>query len=69
MAAGEIDPGAHITRIGDLDHVNDFLHMVKERRIDGKAVIYPHRCSGRIRVVRSWSAEDERAYLGGQAEG
>lgn len=68
MAAGEIDPGAHITRIGDLCHVKDFLHMVKERRIDGKAVIYPHRRSGRIREVRSWSAEDERAYLGRCAE-
>ena len=68
MAAGEIDPGAHITRIGDLNHVIDFLHMAKERRIDGKAAIYPHRRSGRIREVPSWGAQDERAYLGGQAE-
>jgi L-iditol 2-dehydrogenase len=63
MAAGHIDPGAHITRIGDLDHVVDFLHMAKDRRIDGRAVVYPHRRSGRIREVRSWSAEDERTYL------
>ena len=65
MAAGQIDPGAHITRIGDLDHVVDFLGMAKERRIDGRAVVYPHRRSGRIREVRSWSAEDERTYLSG----
>jgi D-arabinose 1-dehydrogenase-like Zn-dependent alcohol dehydrogenase len=65
MAAGQIDPGAHITRIGDLDHVVDFLRMAKDRRIDGRAVVYPHRRSGRIREVRSWSAEDERAYLSG----
>lgn len=63
MAAGEIDAGQHISRIGDLDHAIEFLEMVKAQRIDGKAVIYPCRRSGEIQAVPSWSAQDERAYL------
>jgi threonine dehydrogenase-like Zn-dependent dehydrogenase len=63
MAAGEIDAGAHITHIGDLNHAVEFLRMVKDREIDGKAVVYPHRPAESIQVVDSWSADDERAYL------
>jgi threonine dehydrogenase-like Zn-dependent dehydrogenase len=63
MATGEIDAGKHISRIGDLDHAIEFLEMVKAQRIDGKAVVYPHRRSDRILAVSSWSAQDERTYL------
>ena len=65
MASGEIDPGAHISRIGELDHVIEFLKMTQARRIEGKAVVYPHLRSGKIRAVSSWSADDERAHLAG----
>jgi threonine dehydrogenase-like Zn-dependent dehydrogenase len=63
MAAGEIDAGKHISRVGDLDHAIEFLEMVKQQRIDGKAVVYPHRHSKEILSVPSWSPQDERAYL------
>ena len=63
MAAQAIDAGAHITRIGDLEHAIDFLKMVKAQEIDGKAVVYPHRRTRQIRAVKSWSGEDERNYL------
>ena len=63
MASKQIDPGAHITRIGDLEHAIDFLRMVKAQEIDGKAVVYPHRRTREIRVVKAWSAQDERDYL------
>ena len=66
MAAGKLDPGAHITGIGDLDHVPIFLQMVKARNIAGRAVVYPHRRATEILKVRSWSAKDERAYLAGE---
>jgi threonine dehydrogenase-like Zn-dependent dehydrogenase len=65
MASGEIDAGAHVTRIGDLDHAIEFLEMVKAQEIDGKAVVYPHRRTDEIMAVSSWAAEDERVYLGG----
>jgi threonine dehydrogenase-like Zn-dependent dehydrogenase len=63
MAAGEIDAGDHIARIGDLAHAADFLQMIKAHAIDGKAVVYPHRPSEEIRSVKSWTALDERDYL------
>jgi len=66
MASGEIDAGAHITRIGDLDHAIEFLEMVKAQEIDGKAVVYPHRHTDEIMAVPSWTGEDERAYLSGK---
>lgn len=63
MASGEINAGAHITRIGDLDHSVAFLEMVKDQEIDGKAVVYPHRQTEEILAVPSWTAQDEQAYL------
>jgi L-iditol 2-dehydrogenase len=66
MAAGEIDAGDHIARIGDLSHVPDFLQMIKDQAIDGKAVVYPHRISHRTRSVKSWTARDEQDYLQGR---
>jgi len=65
MARGEIDAGDHIARIGDLAHTPEFLQMIKAQAIDGKAVVYPHRPSGEIRSVKSWTAQDEQAYLRG----
>lgn len=63
MAAGKIDAGRHITRIGDLEHAIDFLRLIMAQEIDGKAVVYPHRRTRAIRAVKSWSAQDEREYL------
>ena len=63
IAAEEIDAGAHITRIGDLDHAIALLELVKAQQIDGKAVVYPHRRTREIHSVDSWSVADERAYL------
>jgi D-arabinose 1-dehydrogenase-like Zn-dependent alcohol dehydrogenase len=65
MAAHEIDAGDHIARIGDLAHTADFLQMIKAAAIDGKAVVYPHRRTGEIRTVKSWTAKDEQDYLQG----
>lgn len=59
----QIDAGAHITRIGDLEHAAEFLAMVKAQQIDGKAVVYPHRRTKDIFVVDAWSGKDENAYL------
>jgi D-arabinose 1-dehydrogenase-like Zn-dependent alcohol dehydrogenase len=63
MAAKEIDAGDHIARIGDLAHAAEFLEMIKVQAIDGKAVVYPHRPTGEILSVKSWTAQDERDYL------
>ena len=67
IAAGTIDPAAHITRIGDLDHAPEFLKMVKAQSIDGKAIVYPHQgTSTTILSAAYWSGADEQAYLSGK---
>jgi D-arabinose 1-dehydrogenase-like Zn-dependent alcohol dehydrogenase len=63
MASGKIDPGVHITRIGDLEHAIELLKMVKAQQIDGKAIVYPHRRTGEIKAVQAWTAADEQIYL------
>jgi L-iditol 2-dehydrogenase len=66
MAGGRIDAGLHIACIGDLEHAVDFLRMIMAQRINGKAVVYPHRRTREILAVKSWSAQDEREYLTGE---
>jgi threonine dehydrogenase-like Zn-dependent dehydrogenase len=63
IAGKKIDAGAHITRVGDLDHSIELLQLVKAQQIDGKAVVYPHRRTQNIVQVPSWSAQDENNYL------
>ena len=63
IAAKQIDAGAHITRVGDLEHAIELLQLVKAQQIDGKAVVYPHRRTRNIHSVDSWSGADERSYL------
>ena len=63
MAAGQIDPGMHIARIGDLSHAIELLELVRTRAIEGKAVVYPHRPADEILSVASWTARDEQSYL------
>jgi threonine dehydrogenase-like Zn-dependent dehydrogenase len=65
MLTREIDAGCHITRIGDLEHAIEFLRMIMAQETDGKAVVYPHRRTTEIRVVKSWGAQDEADYLAG----
>jgi threonine dehydrogenase-like Zn-dependent dehydrogenase len=64
MASGRIDPSMHIGHVGDLGHTGDFLAMIRDRSIDGKAVVYPNHRVPEIRAVNGWTAEDERTLLG-----
>ena len=63
MAEGQIDAGAHIAHIGDLEHAPELLRMARQREVAGKAVVYPHRRSEAIATVPRWDGEDERRYL------
>ena len=58
-----IDPSLHITRIGDLEHAIEFLKLVKAQKIEGKAIVYPHRYTSEISIVNNWTNEDELNYL------
>lgn len=63
MAAGELESSAHITRVGDLNHSIDFMQMIVNQELDGKAIVYPHRKTDSIHVVNSWTKADEFKYL------
>jgi D-arabinose 1-dehydrogenase-like Zn-dependent alcohol dehydrogenase len=63
MAAGEIDAAAHIGHVGDLAHAPELLAMARDGRVQGKAIVYPHRPTASIRDVEGWSAADEAGYL------
>lgn len=63
MLEGKINPASHITQIGDLEHAIELIKMVKAQKIDGKAVVYPFRRTGRIIPVDTWSSEDEKNYF------
>jgi L-iditol 2-dehydrogenase len=65
MAAGSIDAGPHIAKIGDLDHAIEMIHDVREQRLEGKAVLYPARKVEHAFTVEGWSAADEAAWLAG----
>jgi threonine dehydrogenase-like Zn-dependent dehydrogenase len=67
MAAGALEASAHITRVGDLDHAIGFIDDVRHQRLDGKAIVYPHRRMEAVRVVERWTADDEATLLQGTA--
>ena len=39
MVEKQIDPGSHITRVADLEHAIEIIHQIRNREINGKAVI------------------------------
>lgn len=65
MTNKEVDPAAHIAHVGDLEHAPELLRMAREGRVEGKAIVYPHRRTSSIATVSRWDADDEQRYLRG----
>jgi L-iditol 2-dehydrogenase len=63
VAAGEFDPGLHMTMVGSLDQARRALEMVKNTETEGKIVLYPHIRSTPLTPARHWKAADEKAFL------
>lgn len=63
MAKGAIDASQHIAKIGSLDHAIEMIHDIKDLKLEGKAVLYPHQPLEKAFLVDSWTAADEREYL------
>ena len=59
----EIDPGNYVAAVGSLDNAIDVLKMIKETKIDGKAILYPHIQSTPLQMVEHWDRQNEREYL------
>ncbi len=62
MAAGAIDPGNYIVKCGGLDSAVALIQALRERKIDGKGVIYPHTRAP-LTDIQGWNGEKEREFL------
>jgi len=63
IVCGEIDAGSYVAAVGSLDNAIDVLKMIKEGRIDGKAILYPHIQQTSLQGVEYWSKGRERDFL------
>ncbi|MCD6394450.1 MAG: hypothetical protein J7M40_13190, partial [Planctomycetes bacterium] len=60
---GDIDAGNYVAAVGSLDNAVDVLKMIKETKIDGKAILYPHIRQTPLRMVEHWDRGSEREFL------
>lgn len=63
IAADRIRPGNYVSAVGGLDAAGDLLQAVREQRMEGKGIIYPHIRRPLAEIDR-WSPEEERGLLG-----
>ncbi|MDD2764251.1 MAG: zinc-binding dehydrogenase [Opitutaceae bacterium] len=63
VAAGEFDPGLHMSMVGSLDQALRALEMVKNTETEGKIVLYPHIRPIPLTPAKHWKRSDEQAFL------
>lgn len=64
ISKGDFKVGTQIKLVGDLDDAVDFLTLVKQQKLDGKAIVYPHtKLPQPIEVKEVWTREKEREHL------
>ncbi len=63
IADKQIDAGNYVAAVGSLDNAIDVLKMIKERRIDGKAILYPHIQQTSLQGVEYWSKGRGQDFL------
>ncbi len=59
----DIDAGNYVAAVGSLDNAIDVLKMIKETKIDGKAILYPHIRQTPLRRVDYWDKQAEEKLL------
>ncbi len=63
IAENDIDPGNYVAAVGSLDNAIDVLKMIKETKIDGKAILYPHCKPTPLQNVEYWDRQQEITFL------
>jgi threonine dehydrogenase-like Zn-dependent dehydrogenase len=67
---GHFDVGKQIRKVGSLAHAAGFLQLIKDKKIDGKALIYPHtRLDAPMDTPAGWSRQLEKDHLARHAAG
>ncbi len=59
----DIDAGNYVAAVGSLDNAIDVLKMIKETKIDGKAILYPHIRQAPLQKVDYWDKQAEEKLL------
>lgn len=59
----DINPGNYVAAVGSLDNAIDVLKMIKETKIDGKAILYPHIKQTPLQMVDYWDKQKEIEFL------
>ncbi len=62
IADGTIEAGNYIAAVGGLEAARDLIVAVREQRLDGKGVIYPH-ARGPLQMTEGWDTEKEERFL------
>ena len=63
IADNDIDVGNYVAAVGSLDNAIEVLKMIKEGKIDGKAILYPHIKQKELEKVDYWDKEREIEFL------
>ncbi len=63
IAKGEIDAGNYVYGVGGLQHAVQVLKMIKESKVEGKVILYPHAKVDQIVQVDYWDGESEERFL------
>lgn len=63
IAKGDLDAGSYVAGVGSLDNAVKVLNMIKDGKMDGKAILYPHIESMPLQLVEHWSGQDEQKLL------
>ncbi|MDD5687825.1 MAG: alcohol dehydrogenase catalytic domain-containing protein [Elusimicrobia bacterium] len=60
---GDINAGNYVAGVGSLDNAVDVLKMIRDNKIQGKAILYPHIKNMKFEQVNNWSKEKEETLL------
>ncbi|MDD5457906.1 MAG: zinc-binding dehydrogenase [Phycisphaerae bacterium] len=63
IANNDVDPGNYIAAIGSLDNAIDVLKLIRETKIDGKAILYPHVKKTPLQIIDYWDKDKEIEFL------
>ncbi len=60
VSRGDIEAGRYVAAVGSLDALPEALRLMRDGRMPGRTIIYPHLEGIPLRHVHGWSADEER---------
>ena len=63
IANNDIDSGNYVCGVGSLKHAGEVLKGIKESKVDGKVILYPHCDIDELQHVDYWDKSLEEKFL------